>query len=67
MLVTDERIKVIGYEPRKLDLEIVFTEGDKRLYIGVPATVYLALMQAENKAEFFAKKIENTFVYHSFK
>ncbi len=63
LIVESSVIFTVGYDTKKGDLEISFRDGGIYLYLGVPAGIYLELMNAESKGAFFDRKIKDQFVY----
>ena len=63
LIVDSTVIYAVGYDAKKSDLEIQFMDKSVYLYLGVPATLYLGLMNAESKGTFFDAKIKNQFVF----
>ncbi len=67
LIVKSETIRSIGYDAKKSDLEVAFQDGTALLFMAVPATVYLDLMNAEDAEAFYAKKIKNEYVFRKLK
>ncbi len=65
LVINDAILTRVGYDARKQDLEVVLEDKVARLYIGVPPSVYLAMMQSENVGLYFRSKVENAYVYQS--
>lgn len=65
LIVESTVIFAVGYDAKRGDLEIQFKEGGVYLYLGVPAPLYLELMNADSKGAFFDEKIKNQFVFRN--
>ncbi len=65
LLINDALLTRVGYDARKQDLEVVLENRTARLYIGVPPSVYLAMMQSDNVGDYFRSKVEGAYVYQS--
>jgi hypothetical protein len=63
LIVNSRLLYVVGYDAKKGDLEITFRDGRACLYLAVPATVYLALMNAESKGDYFNQEIKDRYVF----
>ena len=63
LIVNSKLLYVVGYDAKKGDLEITFRDGKVCLYLAVPATVYLALMNAESKSDYFNQEIKDQYVF----
>lgn len=63
LIVDSSVIYAVGYNAKKGDLEIQFKDGGAYLYLGVPAPIYLELMNAESKGAYFDEEIKNQFVF----
>lgn len=63
LVLNDPLLTRVGYDARKQDLEVVIENRTARLYIGVPPSIYLAMMQAENIGQYFSEKVESAYVY----
>ncbi len=63
LIVNSTVIYAVGYDAKRGDLEIEFKEGGVYLYLGVPAPLYLELMNAESTGAYFDDKIKNQFVF----
>lgn len=59
--VESSNLKSVGWEDDTLEVE--FAKGRIYQYTGVPASMYLALMQAESKGKFFAENIRDAYSY----
>jgi hypothetical protein len=53
----------IEYNEDQSTLVITFANGKTYRYLGVPANVYVSLMQAESKAVFFYDNIRDVFAW----
>lgn len=67
LFLEDARVRSVGYQSRKQELEITFVDGESRLYMGVAPGVYLNLMQSENIGEYFTEHLEFKFVFQKLK
>ncbi len=55
------RLRAAGYDEGEQILEIEFTSGDVRCFLGVPRTVWRSLLAAPNPASFFEDRIEEEY------
>jgi hypothetical protein len=62
LIVEGTQLGSVGYNARKNDLEIEFKDGSVTLYMGVPAPIYLALMNAEDKDAYYNKHVKDIFI-----
>ena len=65
LIVVSPLLHIVGYDAKKGDLEITFRDGRACLYLAVPAPVYLALMNAETKEDYFNKEIKDQYVFRN--
>lgn len=56
--VSSSNLKSVGYDAQSQTLEIEFNKGDVYQYLTVPQSVYLGLMKASSKGEFFDSNIK---------
>ena len=63
LIVNSTVIYAVGYDAKRGDLEIEFKEGGVYLYLGVPAPLYLELMNSESIGAYFDAKIKDQFVF----
>lgn len=63
LLVVSDTIQSIGYNAKKSDLEVVMKDGSRYLYLGVPASVYLEMMNHAPLDTYFQQKIKLQYVY----
>jgi hypothetical protein len=62
--VSSTNIKSMRYNNATKDLEITFHRGNRTyLYADVPATIYLRLLNAKSKGEYFHKHIRFKYKY----
>jgi lysyl-tRNA synthetase class 2 len=52
----------IRYDDETRELEITFTSGKIYRYQNVPLELYIGLLNAESKGEFFSESIKDEFV-----
>lgn len=63
LIVQGLKLDSVGYDARMSDLEIAFKDGSVMLYMGVPAPIYIALMNAEDKDAYYDKHIKDIFIH----
>ena len=61
--VESEMLKLVGYDPKRRVLEVVFNSGDRYQYKGVPPAKYQALMSAESIGQYMHKNIIGRYDY----
>jgi len=61
--VSSSNLRSVGYEEGTFTLEIEFHGGGIYQYFEVPESVYLGLMQASSKGQYFHQNIKNSFRY----
>lgn len=61
--VKSRDIAIIGYDDKKLLLEIAFRGGGVYHYMKVPRAIYDALMKAESQGTYFNKQIKDQYPY----
>lgn len=59
--VNSEMIESIGYDTISETLELAFIEGQIYQYIEVPENVFMKLMYAESKSEFFNSYVKERY------
>ncbi len=59
--VDSSALAAVGYSHRLHALEIEFRDGLIYRYLGVPASLHQALMQAESKAQFYNRKVRGRY------
>ncbi len=59
--VQSKDLAIVGYDPRKAELEITFRGGGVYRYEQVPSEVYQGLMSAPSHGTFFNQKIKDAF------
>ncbi len=62
-IVNANELNSVGYNSRKNDLELEFQDGNIILYLGVPAHIWVALMNAEDKDAYYTRNIKDIFIY----
>ena len=62
--VLSSNLKSIGYDPKRLVLEIEFVDGGVYQYTSVPESVHRALMAAASHGSFFHRQIKDKYAYH---
>lgn len=63
LIAESEQLASAGYNAQRQILDIEMKDGDVYRYLGVPAQVYLTLVQNEDKDSYFAQNIKDQFVY----
>jgi hypothetical protein len=53
----------VQYHEDARELDIVFATGKTYRYVDVPPELYLGLLEAESKGEFFNEEIKDVFAY----
>ncbi len=66
LIVQSDVIFSVGYNARKNDLEIQFRDGSMTRFLAVPPAVYLDFMNAEEKDDFYSRKIKDQYVFRKF-
>ena len=61
--VQSRMLRLVGYDPRRRILEVVFNSGDQYRYKGVPPSKYRALMSAESIGQYMHKNIIGRYDY----
>lgn len=61
--VASTSIETVGYDASTSTLEIVFTDGMRYLYLGVPKPVYCELMGAESAGRYFNRNIKGSYPF----
>jgi hypothetical protein len=51
------------YDNEERELDITFTSGRTYRYFGVPLEIYVDLLDAESKGQFFNDRIKNAFAF----
>ena len=64
LMVVSDVIYSIGYNAKKSDLEVVMKDGSAYLYLGVPANIYLEMMNSTTLDAYFEKKIKMQYVFN---
>lgn len=59
--VSSSNIVSVGYDDKKLTLEVEFSGGGVYTYSGVPKKTYDGLMKAESVGSFFHKNVKTQF------
>lgn len=62
--VVSKSLDSVGYELISEILELAFTDGEICQYEGVPEDVYINLMNAKSKSDFFHTKIRERYPIH---
>lgn len=62
--VASKNLDSVGYEPFSETLELAFTDGEICQYEGVPKDVYINLMNAKSKTDFFHTQIRKRYPIH---
>lgn len=65
--VKSSNLKSVGYDNATYKLEIEFDNGSIYVYERVPHHIYLALMQADSKGGFFARRIRDDYTHTKIK
>ena len=65
--ISSSDIRLVGYDNQSQILEIEFYSGGIYQYFDVPASVYLALMNATSKGTYFHKHIKEIYKYKRIK
>jgi hypothetical protein len=63
MGVDSTTMRSVGFEANRRILEIEFDSGAIYRYLGVPASVHKALMNAESKGRYFNQQIRDVYTY----
>ena len=63
VLVNSTTMSAVGYNADTFVLEVEFTNGALYKYFNVPATVYLRLMNADSKGQFYNYYIRDIYDY----
>ena len=61
--VSSSNLRSVGYDRDSSVLEIQFQTGSVYQYVGLPESVYRALLAAGSKGSFFNANIKGTFPY----
>jgi hypothetical protein len=61
--VQPSTMRFIRYNDHTLELDITFTSGKVYRYLNVPLEVYVALLEAGSKSEFFDRNIKGEFAH----
>lgn len=61
--ITSSTIKEAGYDLNSNTLEIVFNDGRRYEYFGVPEAVYLGLLEATSAGKYFHRMIRDRYRY----
>jgi hypothetical protein len=59
--VESSNLRSVGFDAKKLVLEVQFHHGGIYRYFDVPAATHEALMKSESKGKFFQSSIRNKF------
>jgi hypothetical protein len=54
-------IRAVEYDEKDSTLDITFTSGKTYRYMGVPIDVYVDLLDADSKGQYFNSRIKNAF------
>lgn len=66
LIVQSDVLFSVGYNAGKNDLEIQFQDGSMTRFLAVPPAVYLDFMNAEEKDDFYNRKIKDRYVFRKF-
>jgi 3-hydroxyacyl-CoA dehydrogenase len=61
--VDSEMLRLVGYDPRRHILEVMFNSGDRYQYQGVPPSKYEELMKAGSIGQYMHKNIIGRYDY----
>ena len=56
-------MRTVDYDERACELDVTFTSGKVYRYFDVPVDVYVDLLDAASKGEFFNDEIKDTYNY----
>ena len=62
-LVQSSMMTRVEYDEEAREFDITFTSGKTYRYLDVPLEIYVGLLDAESKGEFFNDAIKDEFVY----